>query len=219
MSLENSQLQRLAAVLAPPDAGAVDGDRARVAAVAAILRTHPQLGPQLLLITRAERAGDVWSGHVALPGGRSEPGDRDIVDTARRETMEEVAVDLATPGSILLGALDVLQPMSSYLPQIVVHPLVWHVREAEPRLSDEVAGVHWVELDYLRRVEHRIEHRMRTPEGSERSFPAITLVEGGAPLWGMTLRIVLDLLDALDRGLEPRRAPVAVDDEGTINGV
>src|SRR3712207_7728770 len=35
-----------------------------------------------------------WSGHMALPGGGWEPGDKDVYDTARRETLEEIGVDL-----------------------------------------------------------------------------------------------------------------------------
>ena len=36
----------------------------------------------ILMIKRAEREGDPWSGHVALPGGRQEAADRDLLATA-----------------------------------------------------------------------------------------------------------------------------------------
>jgi len=41
-----------------------------------------------LFVRRAKVPGDPWSGHVALPGGRRDPEDADLLDTARRETLE-----------------------------------------------------------------------------------------------------------------------------------
>jgi 8-oxo-dGTP pyrophosphatase MutT (NUDIX family) len=48
----------------------------------------------VLLIRRTEREGDSWSGHWSLPGGRREPGDADLVETALRELHEECGVRL-----------------------------------------------------------------------------------------------------------------------------
>ena len=48
------------------------------AAIAVTLRMGDAGEPELLMIKRAEHAGDPWSGHVACPGGRMEPGDADL---------------------------------------------------------------------------------------------------------------------------------------------
>src|SRR5439155_1604605 len=72
----------------------VDAPGARPAAVALVL-IEGREGLEALFIHRAERAGDPWSGQVALPGGRHEPSDPDLLATAIRETLEETGVDLS----------------------------------------------------------------------------------------------------------------------------
>ncbi|MGH7524260.1 MAG: NUDIX domain-containing protein, partial [Gemmatimonadales bacterium] len=61
------------------------------AAVALVLAEEPD---RLLLIRRAEREGDPWSGHLALPGGRRQESDSDLLATATRETREETGIHL-----------------------------------------------------------------------------------------------------------------------------
>ena len=65
----------------------------RFASVALIVRDRRL--PSVLLIRRAERTGDPWSGQVAFPGGKKQEGDLTARDTAVRETMEEVGIDLS----------------------------------------------------------------------------------------------------------------------------
>ena len=72
-----------------------DAPPARRAAVALVLRGPGDAsgdgaeGPiELLFVKRAEWEGDPWSGHVAFPGGRHEPQDETLWDTAARETHE-----------------------------------------------------------------------------------------------------------------------------------
>ena len=66
------------------------------AAVAVVL--HDEASPRVLLMKRAERHGDPWSGHISLPGGRYQASDGDLRVTAIRETREELGIDLEDPG-------------------------------------------------------------------------------------------------------------------------
>src|ERR1700688_4826856 len=62
------------------------------AAVALVLAGAAELA--LCVIRRAERPGDPWSGHLALPGGRADPADPHPRAVAERETAEEVGLVL-----------------------------------------------------------------------------------------------------------------------------
>jgi len=114
------------------------------AAVALILLEGPR-GLETLLIRRAERADDPWSGQVALPGGRYDPADADLLVTAIRETREETGVDLSAAER--LGVLDDLYPRTPTLPAVVVRPFVFALA-SRPTLVPgvEAARVFWLPL-------------------------------------------------------------------------
>ena len=122
----------------------------RRAAILLALRQREDGDPEVLMIKRADAEGDPWSGHIALPGGRMEPGDVDLAVTAVRETWEETGVDVARDGR-LLGFLDDLMPRSPTIAPIVIRPYVALVRAGvEIVPSHEVAAAFWVPLRALR---------------------------------------------------------------------
>lgn len=168
-----------------PDPG---GDPALVtAAVAAILVAAPDT---ILLIRRAERTGDPWSGQMALPGGRRDPTDADPAETAVRETLEEVGVEL--PDATLLGALPDVAPRSAHLGNIVVRPFLF-VLPDRPIITpnDEVAEAGWVRLDVLKDPANQRPYTLEL-RGERRTFPAYFI--GDSVVWGLTERILSDLL-------------------------
>ncbi len=142
--LGHPEIARVARALAAHPGRIVHPDvPVRYAAIAATLRPG-DAGPELLLIRRAEVERDPWSGHVACPGGRMEPGDSDLMATAVRETREETGVDLAAQGR-MLGTLDDIHPRTPVLPPIVVRPFVAAVAgETTITPSREVADYTWV---------------------------------------------------------------------------
>jgi 8-oxo-dGTP pyrophosphatase MutT (NUDIX family) len=188
------EIERIAAALAArPAADHVPrpGDPLpRRAAVALVLRVEHG-GLALLFVKRAEYAGDPWSGQVAFPGGRHEPEDGTLWDTATRETREETALDLTRDGR-LLGRLDDLHPRSQVLPSIVVRPFVAVAAPSEPlALSPELSSAFWVPVDRLRDAEARVISVVR-PRGEEMRVPSF--VHDGHTIWGMTFRILEDFL-------------------------
>jgi 8-oxo-dGTP pyrophosphatase MutT (NUDIX family) len=164
----------------------IDEPVASQAAVALILR-EASAGIEILFIRRAEREQDPWSGQVGFPGGRVEPGDADLVATSRRETFEEIGIDLGEDAE-LLGGLDEIRAMAGGRPvDLKIAPFVFHLRHTRSvRLSEEVTSVHWLSLDRLLGPEHhgRFEYR----HGDQAvELPCLRL--GELVIWGLTYRM------------------------------
>ena len=122
----------------------------RYAAIALVLRPSDDGDSELLMIKRAEVERDPWSGHVACPGGRMDPTDRDLEHTAIRETWEETGIDLSRDGRIL-GTLDDITPRTPTLPPIVIRPFIAVVRPDVTIVeSPEVAEAFWVPMAAIR---------------------------------------------------------------------
>lgn len=159
---------------------------ARHAAVALMLRDRGG-SLELLLIKRAEFESDPWSGHIALPGGRAEPGDRDLEETVVRETREEIAIDLATSG-VFLGTLDEVHPRTPVLPPVVVRPFVVAVNATvAPKPSAEVAEAFWVPVDLLRAPSAWTESPISV-RGVDRRV--MSYRHGPHLIWGLTERVL-----------------------------
>jgi len=169
-----------------------DAPDARPAAVALVLLEGPQ-GLEILLIRRAERADDPWSGQIALPGGRYDAGDRDLFATAVRETREETGVDLSAAER--LGVLDDLYPRTPTLPPVVVRPFVFALSTRAGLVpSDEVQRAFWLPLGRLSDPGVRRAVTL-TLHGAVRTFPAY-LVDDEL-IWGLTERILTPFVDLL----------------------
>jgi 8-oxo-dGTP pyrophosphatase MutT (NUDIX family) len=61
--------------------------------------------PEVVFIKRAARAGDRWTSHVALPGGRRDPEDANDKAAAVRETSEEIGLDISSSDALYIGNL------------------------------------------------------------------------------------------------------------------
>ena len=174
----------------------VDEPAAIPAAVAVLLREGPE-GLETLFIRRADRTGDPWSGQVAFPGGRRHSEDAELLDTAIRESREEIGVDLA--GGERLGVLDDVYPRTPLLPPVFVRPFVFGLSgPGRPALSlsDEAQAAFWLPLGELAEpgVLRDVAIAVR---GVERLFPAYVL--GGEVIWGMTERILTPLIELVAR--------------------
>jgi 8-oxo-dGTP pyrophosphatase MutT (NUDIX family) len=167
----------------------------RRAAVALIIRAGETGAPELLFIKRSEYPADPWSGQVAFPGGREEAADPTLADTAIRETREETGIDLVRDGT-MIGTLDDLRPDTVRLPAVIVRPYVVLLHRFEPLvLSDEVALAFWVPLEAFKDAPAWRDTAVlaRGVQMNRRAFH-----HQGQVIWGMTERILAQLLALLD---------------------
>lgn len=162
------------------------------AAVAMILREVPD-DLEILFIERATDVRDPWSGHLAFPGGKVEPGEQ-ARQAAERETQEEIGLDLGTEGylgrmSDIIGA-NLPVRVSCFAYGVVTASL-------QPVVSPEVRDVFWVKLSDLLRPER---NQMATVgfSGTSLNVPAIVMPQSGKPvLWGLTYRLVMQFLEII----------------------
>lgn len=180
----------------------IEPTRIPQAAVTLLLR-EADGDDQFLIIRRAEREGDPWSGHLALPGGRADLEDEDLLSTAARETREEVGIDMCTGAAwreLFIGQLPVLKPVSPGVPPIEITPFIAIAPLGlKPALSDEVQETWWLSIRELRRTGRSSEQRLNlsSPRGNfVRKWPAYP--SPGGPIWGITERILTDFLTRLD---------------------
>lgn len=175
--------------------------RERHAVVAALLR-EGRGGVEVLLIQRAEHELDPWSGHMALPGGHGDPTDASLVATAVREISEEVGLDLERHAE-LLGRLPEVQARPR---PIQIFPLVFALAPGPEPVPNprEVQRVVWARLDHLRAPAARTGYEITVRQQRHR-FPAFDVE--GYTVWGLTYRILLDLLARVEPASPPRPGP------------
>ncbi len=178
------------------------------AAVACVLRAH-DAGPEMLFIERSTRVGDPWSGHMAFPGGRTEPSDDDTFDTAVRESREEIGFDIAAHAGVRrLGRLDDLEGSPRWSNSgLRVTPHVCWLEGARPslQLNHEVADALWVPVEELADPCRHIDYRY--PPRPQMQFPGIE-VGRGRVVWGLTLRMLQDLFARVGHQLPIGCSPV-----------
>ena len=193
--LQDPRIAQLRHVFESRPARAADRtQRPREAAVALLVRPRESL--EVLLIRRAELHGDPWSGHIALPGGRRDPADADLLATACRETHEEVGIH-ADRVATFIGALDEVAPTTLRLPPILVAPYVLAVPPDTSATPDprEVQAAFWVPIAALNDRGAASEILIQGDTGPLR-LPSLTYED--YVIWGLTYRILQQFLATVE---------------------
>lgn len=180
-------LDHVTAVLAShlPDTQA-SKESVRNAAVAMVVSDRPKTGLSALFIQRATHPGDPWSGQMAFPGGRFEPYDPSLDAAARRETLEEVGLNLDE--EMMLGRLNDVSGGRLSVHELAVSPFVYHHPEPSAlRPNYEVANTVWVPLEYLGNPGN-IAPYVFPKDPMKRDFPSWEYE--GYVIWGLTYRII-----------------------------
>ena len=162
---------------------------------AAVVLVHArEPADSLLLIRRAVRAGDPWSGHWSFPGGRRDPEDTDLLATALRELAEECGLGLG-PEHLETALEPALAGRAGGRPMLVA-PFVLRVPGELPVAlqEDEAAEGLWIPLRQLRDLTR---HCLRPVPGRPPEFRYPSIALNVAPLWGFTYRMITHWLGLL----------------------
>ena len=149
----------------------------------------PEVGAPHAVFTR--RRGDLrrHAGEISFPGGRWDPEDADLADTALREAEEEIG--LPRTRVRLLGELP---PVSTFVTNYQIHPYVGEIP----------AGLAWRvserEVDAVLELPLKALQASRTCTQLKRrgiSFETDAYVIDEHLIWGATARILEQLLERL----------------------
>jgi 8-oxo-dGTP pyrophosphatase MutT (NUDIX family) len=155
------------------------------AAVVVLLKAVNQ-DLQVLLVKRAEKPTDPWSGQTAFPGGKRSPEDKDMKETVARETLEETSINLLD-GCCFLGTMEPLSPTQK--PEMTILPFVVLLEKEQPiRLNEELTEYFWVPMQ-------KLVHSKGTVNFSFGDVSAC-IIEGNI-IWGLTYRILDKLFSML----------------------
>jgi 8-oxo-dGTP pyrophosphatase MutT (NUDIX family) len=156
----------------------------------------------ILMIKRAEREGDPWSGHMAFPGGRMDPEDAHGFAVAVRETSEEVGLTLLDE-DLCIGRLSEINARHKRGSLgMAVSPFVFKLeRDVDLTPNYEVAEVVWVPLEFLMDPDNR-EQMTWQYKGAE--FPMPCYMFQGRRIWGLSLMMLDELLDVIEGRNSPR---------------
>lgn len=154
---------------------------------AVLILLYPGIdGVSIPLIKRPE-GPSVHSGQIAFPGGAHESPERFPIDTALRETEEEIGI---APDSV--EVLGLLSPL--YIPpsNFSITPVVGAIRESEPTFvpePNEVTTIIQLALD-------RIPHSKKTTRvvGSRGPVLAPCYHVGSTTVWGATAMMLSEYL-------------------------
>lgn len=150
---------------------------------------------RLVLILRGQRG--IHGGQVGLPGGKREPADASLLETALREAEEEIGLSRDD-----IEILAPLEPLTTQTSGFRVHPYLARVKP--PRrwrlAAGEIAGIVTPRVDALADPSAHHIDTLSFPTWPENRHVDCVLIEGRHLLWGLTLRIIEPLLPRLLAG-------------------
>jgi len=146
-----------------------------------------------LLFTRRADTLKSHTGQVSFPGGGMEPGDNNPIETALRETFEEIG--LHRENIHVIGSMPNFITISDYLVTPIVSWIDWPI---PLNLSDgEVSRVFTIPIDWLQNPENWEEKLYSHPNGFYGSVIFYKLFDGEL-LWGISAKITVELFRVLE---------------------
>ena len=141
-----------------------------------------------ILFTKRSRYLKNHAGEISFPGGKFFPSDTSFLDTAIRETYEEIGIKINKKQ--IIGYLN---PTYTYTSKILIYPFI----ALEGKISDKLQANAEVEQIVSLPIE-KIKTCLSIDENhSNKNFKMYKFIIDGHTIWGATARILKDLLDKL----------------------
>ena len=159
---------------------------------AVMMLFYPKDEMAYLILTKRNAYNGVHSSQISFPGGKAEPEDKDLADTALRETFEEIGVK---PESI-----EIIMPFSEiYIPpsNFLVWPFLG-ISMKPPAFNpspDEVVEMIELSLDVFLDDATVVETDIETAYLQKFSAPAFKV--GEHIVWGATAMILSELKETI----------------------
>lgn len=167
----------------------------RKAAVMALFYPNSNNETKLLCILRKTYKG-VHSNQVAFPGGKAEIEDKDIMETALRETHEEVGVH-PSDVKVISEITKVYIPPSNF----DVHTFIGLYSKPKPFVMQESEVAALLEISLVDFLQDRnvVSKKLSTSYASEIEVPAFKLND--YIIWGATAMMMSEIKDLLKQVL------------------
>ncbi|CAH0992811.1 putative Nudix hydrolase NudL [Sinobacterium norvegicum] len=167
----------------------------RRSAVTLSLREH-RGDLEVLMMQRAQRDGDPWSGQMSFPGGRMDPQDRHSYDAAVRECQEEVGIDLLTDAVTIGRMSDVHTHMKAGPAAMTVSAYLFYLDKTPAIYPNyEVADTIWLPLSYLADQSNRT--TMEWQREGEEAMVLPCYYYQQKQVWGLSLLMLDELVSVV----------------------
>ncbi|MGO9489733.1 MAG: NUDIX hydrolase [Solirubrobacteraceae bacterium] len=181
----------------PPDdtpARSLDPDLAEPIAAAVLVAVYPARGGPRVVLTRRRADLRRHAGEISFPGGRRDPEDVDLTETALREAEEEIGLHRDE-----VAVLGELPTTSTFATNYLIHPFVGAIRagiawELSPKEVDAVLELSLAEV--------RAGRTVATLERRGVTFRTDAYLVGEHLIWGATARIIEHLLTRLQEDVD-----------------
>lgn len=159
-------------------------------AVMILLYPDENLQAKLVVFRRRQSKG-VHSGQISLPGGRYEEEDRNLFQTAVRETHEEIGFELDNE-KMIGGLSKLLIPVSGF----EVQPVIGYTDESPTFMAEEEEVDTIIEVDVEELLNSQpVTKQFKGSSGFRIEAPCYQL--GQTVIWGATAMILSEFLEII----------------------
>lgn len=169
-------------------------DQGRPASVLALFGSpREQLSDMSLLLTRRTERVETHKGQIAFPGGAQDPEDQDVIETALRETEEEVGIPRSEIE--IIGTMPRLWTRTGFLVTPVLGLLKSPIEDRPIEISPaEIDEVFWTPM---KQVQDPGTYREDFLEVAGTQYSIHSFQLGSHRVWGVTGSIIKNILDRI----------------------